>query len=58
MSSCLSDIIDQSSDRKAAADLVLRYVKVEDGVFNYKNKFKAALLHWKPDTVYRPAVRQ
>lgn len=58
LSSCLNDIIDQSYDRKAAADIVLRYVTLEDGVYNYRHKFKTALLHWKPDTVYRPAVRQ
>ncbi|MFC4601870.1 class I SAM-dependent methyltransferase [Cohnella hongkongensis] len=56
--SCLKDIIDPSYDRKAAEDIVLRHVTIEDGVYSYKHRFKTALLHWKPDAGYKPAIRQ
>lgn len=45
----LNVILDEKYDRKAAKEILYRYVKLQDGEFLYSHKFKAALLFWKPE---------
>ncbi|MBB6732127.1 class I SAM-dependent methyltransferase [Cohnella zeiphila] len=47
----LRPIMDENYDRKAAVDILLRYVTRHKGEYIYPHRFKAALLYWKPEPI-------
>lgn len=45
----LNAILDSEYDRKAAESILRQFVTEQNGVYLYPHRFKAALLHWRPE---------